>query len=1364
MKVKVFGQLEKKGIFLTGFVLICVLLFSNLAQGASITLSIGGEQIVSPKTAPLEVESTGEVVFGPLEKKDISLTDFRGEDIRWLNDTGEPRIPWKIITVLLPPYADLSSVTCRVKQPVYEAIAGTWQVEPMPPVATWDENGQVIIVWPENKRIVDGRDVDIYQRDAFWPDEKARLSGKGRLRKWRLAEIAIPLIRYNPVSGELLQLANAEITVDFQRGARLLDIDRSDPLGRARVQKIAANFVQAVDAYDKAASGDSSNDLTAIKGSGEQGGDSPNPASAGYCIITTSAIQSASSKLNAYVSHKQLQGFNVQVVTESVWGGGVGDIAANNIRAWLSSNYFTNNILYVLLIGNPHPNTGAVPMKMCISDHPTDYFYAELTVDWDKDRDGIYGEEGAEATQGDEVEKYFEVFAGRIPYYDNINDLDRILQKTIDYENAADTQWRRNTLLPMVPLDDSTPMFQLGERIKSDHLEPKCISSVRIYDKNYGAVPPPEYLRSKRYPATEWSQGKYGLIVWATHGWSQGASGIISTSDVPSLNDTFPGATWQGSCNNSEPEVSQNLAYSILKNGGIATIGATRLSWYWVGESDFRSSSSIGGLGYQYAKRISEKQSVGQALYNTKEAMSLWLMNYYVFNLYGDPAVVIMPEPAAFTISPTDLFYNQAPRAIASTLSRTYTLNNNSGLALNWTASHTAGWFELSSYGGSIGAHIWLAVNVTLTTQTANLNYGTYEDTIIFTDTTNGITAKRKVFLEIYPQSLVGYWRFDETGGSTAQDSSGNGYDGTLQGTFTFDTASVMGTFRNALDFNGVSNYVETGKIVSDFGLNGNAARTVTAWVYTHSFNDGGIYEMGEHSDGRDFSLRTRTTDNQWRVQQWGTGDIDFTFDSKNKWVHFAHVYDGSTTKIYANGNLVTSVPRTLNTGGTKTFKIGRWSNYYFDGIIDDVRIYNYALDISAIQAIVAGGRAENPRPFDAELNAPLRATLSWVPGANAASHEVYFGTSYDVVVNATTASAEYKGHQNETFYAPFMDTNSNYFWRIDEVATFFKKIPGNVWSFTTGQSPGTITREVWTGVSGSTVADLTNYPLYPNQPDIREEITSFEGPVNWADNYGTRIHGFLTPPATGNYTFWIAANDNAELWLAYPFLQKKIAEVPGWTNPLQWDKYTQQKSVSVALTAGKAYYIKALHKEGPDLDNIAVAWQGPGIAQQVISGRYLTPFDADAPAPNPMTWVALPHPTSSTSISMTATAASDPSGVEYYFACTSGGGHDSGWQENPLYEDTGLNPNTEYTYTVTARDKSPNHNTTSPSQPYSATTFLAGDFEPDSDIDFADYAVLASLWGKTGCECIRADLDGDNDVDFGDLSILLADWLAKQP
>jgi hypothetical protein len=95
---------------------------------------------------------------------------------------------------------------------------------------------------------------------------------------------------------------------------------------------------------------------------------------------------------------------------------------------------------------------------------------------------------------------------------------------------------------------------------------------------------------------------------------------------------------------------------------------------------------------------------------------------------------------------------------------------------------------------------------------------------------------------------------------------------------------------------------------------------------------------------------------------------------------------------------------------------------------------------------------------------------------------------------------------------------------------------------------------------------------------------------------------------------------------------------------------------------------------------------------------------DTTSPAPNPMTWATEPYATGSTSIAMVATTASDDSGIEYYFTCTAGGGHDSGWQDSPIYEDTGLTAGTEYTYQVQARDKSPNQNETGWSSPASAT------------------------------------------------------------
>ncbi|MEE8129655.1 MAG: tandem-95 repeat protein, partial [Vicinamibacterales bacterium] len=114
-------------------------------------------------------------------------------------------------------------------------------------------------------------------------------------------------------------------------------------------------------------------------------------------------------------------------------------------------------------------------------------------------------------------------------------------------------------------------------------------------------------------------------------------------------------------------------------------------------------------------------------------------------------------------------------------------------------------------------------------------------------------------------------------------------------------------------------------------------------------------------------------------------------------------------------------------------------------------------------------------------------------------------------------------------------------------------------------------------------------------------------------------------------------------------------------------------------------------------------------VAYLVLDQTTTGDDDTTAPTPDPMTWSAVPSATGSSSISMTASAASDPSGVEYYFTSTAGGGNDSGWQDSPTYEDTGLAPDTDYTYTVTARDKSAAQNETAASGAASATTLMAG-------------------------------------------------------
>jgi hypothetical protein len=158
----------------------------------------------------------------------------------------------------------------------------------------------------------------------------------------------------------------------------------------------------------------------------------------------------------------------------------------------------------------------------------------------------------------------------------------------------------------------------------------------------------------------------------------------------------------------------------------------------------------------------------------------------------------------------------------------------------------------------------------------------------------------------------------------------------------------------------------------------------------------------------------------------------------------------------------------------------------------------------------------------------------------------------------------------------------------------------------------GAILREWWLGIAGVNTGDLTYDVNYPDNPAGRQLITKLEGPVNWGDNYGTRIYGYLNPVTTGDYTFWIASSDNSDLYLGMtpndPGNLDWIAYVSGSTDPCEWNKYNSQQSTPISLVGGQKYYIMVIHKASVGNDNIAVAWEGPGISQQVIDGIYLSP------------------------------------------------------------------------------------------------------------------------------------------------------------
>lgn len=160
--------------------------------------------------------------------------------------------------------------------------------------------------------------------------------------------------------------------------------------------------------------------------------------------------------------------------------------------------------------------------------------------------------------------------------------------------------------------------------------------------------------------------------------------------------------------------------------------------------------------------------------------------------------------------------------------------------------------------------------------------------------------------------------------------------------------------------------------------------------------------------------------------------------------------------------------------------------------------------------------------------------------------------------------------------------------------------------------------RELYTDIAGAAVSDLTNRPAFPGRPTSVGVLTNFESATDAGDNYGQRLSGWITAPATGNYIFWIASDDNSELNLStndLPAGKQRIASVPGQTAPREWTKYPAQQSAAIPLAAGQRYYIEALMKEATGTDNLAVRWQLPDTTiEEPIPGSRLQVFRRAAP------------------------------------------------------------------------------------------------------------------------------------------------------
>jgi hypothetical protein len=213
------------------------------------------------------------------------------------------------------------------------------------------------------------------------------------------------------------------------------------------------------------------------------------------------------------------------------------------------------------------------------------------------------------------------------------------------------------------------------------------------------------------------------------------------------------------------------------------------------------------------------------------------------------------------------------------------------------------------------------------------------------------------MIVELDPVMMC-HWQFNDNSGSLASDSSGYGYDGQLMNMDS--TAWTTGKHCGGLSFDGVDDYVE---ITGYKGITGGANRTCMAWIKTSEVS-GEILTWGKGSSGGNKWIIRIDVTGALRTEVQGGYIYGNTLINDGIWHHIAVVLnsDGSPNVsellLYVDGQLettTTSAGEPINTIADQDVMIGVFGatmTRYFNGLIDDVRIYNYALDPAAIQDV----------------------------------------------------------------------------------------------------------------------------------------------------------------------------------------------------------------------------------------------------------------------------------------------------------------------------------------------------------------------------------------------------------------------------
>ncbi|MEK7780071.1 MAG: LamG-like jellyroll fold domain-containing protein, partial [Verrucomicrobiota bacterium] len=411
---------------------------------------------------------------------------------------------------------------------------------------------------------------------------------------------------------------------------------------------------------------------------------------------------------------------------------------------------------------------------------------------------------------------------------------------------------------------------------------------------------------------------------------------------------------------------------------------------------------------------------------------------------------------------------------------------------------------------------------------------------------TASLFSQEVIHIEVVNQGLAARWSFEDVSGQTATDGSGNGHAGTLSGA-AFGASTIPGPVGNAISLASGQYMVcdntdliaepETAYPVdaaaSNFFDPMDRSFTLTCWFKLGDPSQSATLFTKNNPGLFGYSLTASSSGLSTTVRPWDGNGSSYTVSSgaisPDGWYHGAMVINRAdhSLRLYLNGVAV----GTAATLPADKFIFNGREDLVMGGDgpvkLDEAQVYTKALTPAEIAALYASGTppAGAPSPANNAFNVAFASQLSWQSNSSSNKHDVYFGTDPVALASATTNSPLYKGRFTPMTYNPgTLGAFNTYYWRVDVVPPTGSVVAGDVWHFTTADSPLTANLLVHltldnADLSGTTVEDIAlaadnfnNTSALTNQAALIGQAFYFNG----SNSYATSLSSDIIPTSSG--------------------------------------------------------------------------------------------------------------------------------------------------------------------------------------------------------------------------------------------------------